>query len=121
MLLTSQNSDVHYITKSYYGINKWYRVYSDGWIEQGGYYDYQISDSDGTWVSLKRVSFPLSFRQSIASLICSDDAKWPNAYIIRTSDINNNGFSISEDNVVLDRNKQGQGQIIKVYYYACGF
>lgn len=82
--------------------NQWYRKWSDGWIEQGGY----INQRSGTVTFLKSyVHSPNVFQQNINS--GNVDAYYKGLSI---SNITVNGFNKSESSYVDE-----------IYWYACGY
>jgi hypothetical protein len=54
-----------YITETWSEGNNWYRVWSDGWIEQGGMYDSGTASGD----KLPEISLNISFTNNLYTLI----------------------------------------------------
>lgn len=107
---TSQSSSQ--LVKSYSNGTQWYRLYADGWCEQGGYFMCDWSHYD--------VNFLYPFKQQVISFVSSDDTPWPSCYIFRESDVTLKGFRISIDASGVP-DSFNYGRITKVSYYACGY
>ena len=113
-LLPSQSNDIendHYLVECKYTPTYWYRVYNDGWKEQGGYFTDIITSE------IHSFNFPKSFSNKPLDFLYSDNMEWPNGHILRCYDITSTGFKCNYDTF----DSQGTGITVKISYYAIGF
>lgn len=103
--------DNHYVVESYYGTNTWYRVYSDGWIEQGGAVIYD-------WGQDNQVKFTKPFKKKIVTFLFGSNIQWPSAHIPRAYASDLIGFKMGMD--AWDATGRYASGIV-YHYYATGF
>ena len=97
----------------------WYRLYSDGWIEQGGIYrGYKIA-SDAN-MEAKKIFFVKNFTAIPVTFLTHSTIQWPSGAHIRTFNVTNNSFMLNND-FIFPGGWPGLGQEIDIFYYACGF
>ena len=101
------------IVENYTGPDSWYRKYSNGWIEQGGYVAKTFStDSAYAYTfPIPFVSEPITFRTTVYAPRSSDSSG--NGLTIKSSAISNTGVTFINDGY--GTNKQG------FYWEASGF
>lgn len=97
----------HYLVKCEYLSTGWYREYSDGWIEQGGF----------TYQKSGEIKFVKPFDKQIVTFVFSTDAYWPDAHIYRAYASSLTGFRVGEDSFGSARGHSD----VKFYYYATGY
>ena len=115
MPLFSQSSNVendHYLVEWKYADDYWYRVYSDGWIEQGGVIPFDWDNRD------KYCSFAKPLKIKIVTFLFSADARWPDAHIYRAYASDLMGFRIGVD---AWEDHSGVNTSVLFNFYACGF
>ena len=123
-LLSSQSSSARYIKESYYAPDgsTWYRLYSDGWCEQGG-----TICASGAY-TIATVNFPKKF---VSGYIPFATAKYINApeydcaetgYTTTRFDFHTSAFITSLTNEQMRFGNGGRGGQKNVAYvwYACG-
>ena len=118
LLLFSQGSNVendHYLVECKYTPTYWYRVYNDGWIEQGGKTTYTTTMDIS---SHNNVIFAKAFLNRPINFLYSDDQDWPSACVTRCNNITNSGFTITNDAWI---DAAGINKIVTVSFYAAGF
>lgn len=80
--LDGTNATFAHITESYVNGTSWYRIYSDGWCEQGGIADYGSYAISGSIA----VTFLKTFKNTNYSVLASmKDADAPNDYLLIAS------------------------------------
>lgn len=103
------NSTVPHIIQTYVNGKSWYRVYSDGWCEQGGY----NAGTSGTYPDGETVTFLKPFANNNYSLLISFESAYTGSAAVCYLSINSKSatsFTISN----------GGGNYPK-YWYACGY
>lgn len=101
-----------YIIETYKNGASWYRVWSDGWIEQGGFYSGSIAANKNVYIELPNAFSTMNYNVQIT---CSLDTITPgSAYMALCSYIDSpNGFYIVNDANPSDMNG--------AYWKACGY
>lgn len=102
----------HYLVECKYENDYWYRVHSDGWIEQGGLVPFDWNNRS------KDYFFAKSFKTKIVTFLFSTDAQWSDGHVYRAYASNLTGFKIG-----VDAWDDGYGLERKILFsfYACGF
>lgn len=97
---------LRYVVKSYQDSNNFYRVYSDGWIEQGGSHN-----------ANSIISFPIAFTNTKYNILSTISFDFDNATgIPQVLKIDNVSFKLrvaTADNIF--------NWIDMCYWYACGY
>lgn len=90
-----KNSLHSYVIDSYKNGESWYRLYSDKWIEQGGY-SAAIGDYQRTPVSFHKQFSDTNFDLQVTSIWqgTNDDGSWMQAWKIEQNSLTAAGFSI---------------------------
>ena len=108
-VVKSEMVEVPVITQTYKNGTSWYRIYSDGWCEQGGKF-YISSDQNVTTTFLKPfkdTNYTLTTSQYYTGTTVSGTANAPANWVQSRS---NTSFKVYEDVKGCD-----------VYWYACGY
>ena len=104
-ITTSDLATCHVVVETYHSGANWYRVYSDGWCEQGG----QISNLTTTVVTISLQKHFVDTNYSISMTQCVENATGQFAYI-------RNAPTTSSIDI-----KANSGTINKVYWEAKGY
>lgn len=106
------NLKAHYIVDTYVNGTSWYRVWSDGWIEQGGKTE-KIGDGGTATVTLLKNFTNTSYSVTTGTSFspAGDDGGWMGAYYVHTMTVSN--FK------VYSRSSMSGGRY--VFWSACGF
>ena len=99
-----------YITSSWVSGASWYRVWSDGWIEQGG-----MVHDEGSWVNReKTVTLPKAFKNTNYNISLADTMRTKDSYM---GDGNSGVKSVTTSNFVVWVDDMVGG----FYWTACGY
>lgn len=109
--LTHDNGHTHHVVETWHEGTEWYRVYSDGWIEQGGFINNSFASGYGQVTLNKPFSntnytIVMSYKTINASYGSSANSTFQGAYYITTSGFKYTGSSIDG---------------IQRSWYACGY
>ena len=123
-IFTSQSSSARYIKESYYATDgsTWYRLYSDGWCEQGG-----TVCASGSY-TMAIVNFPKKF---VLGYIPFATAKYIHApehecaqtgYTTVRFDFHTSAFitSLTNEQMKFGNGGQNDGGLVAYVWYACG-
>ena len=102
-----------YIVESSYSENSWYRVWSDGWIEQGGNFSSLINEPSN-------VTFEIPYTKRPNVLFGRTRHSLGDSFIsgIRQDSVTNTGFSVHSD---VHGANSGQGNTEQNYWRAEGY
>lgn len=101
-----------WVVQNYLSGGSWYRVWSDGWIEQGGISS-AVADKAGITVSFLKSFANTNYDLQVTSIWqgTNDDTTWMQSYQIRQDSLKNNSFYV-----------YSRSSTQKVFrWYACGY
>ena len=103
-------AEVHVVIETYQNGTDWYRLYDDGWVEQGGRVDGNATDWDAS------ITYMKPFVDTNYTIICQSGRNDGSG-----SGINNQAFvhSFSQTGAVVDL--YGDGNSRYCWWYACGY
>lgn len=107
---SSSLTAVHVVTQTYVNGTSWYRVWSDGWIEQGGKGSFS---PDGTVIT-----FLKSYTNTNYSILATADRSSSGS---RTDGVGLMVLSRSTTNFALANKNYGTSLTVDGYWYACGY
>lgn len=103
--------NLHYVVESYINGTNWYRLYNDGWLEQGGYID---NNPDYTWVTFLKEFANTNY--TVQATAKQNSGFTPTAWIIDTGQTT--GINIAAQRWT---NASYTSQVASFYWEARGY
>ena len=100
--------NMYFVKETYKSGTNWYRVWSDGWIEQGGLDTTTYSGSNGRTIT---------FHKAFTSNVCSVIPVLHNSYTSNATGVTSVTVSLTNFTVKANNGVSNKG----TYWYACGY
>ena len=113
---SATSNRVAVVTQNYVNGTSWYRVWSDGWIEQGGQSSTQNINSTNS-VAFSKSFANTNYHLSIAPIAPSSNANIDDNLWVLDSNISKTGFVLYATNTGAHDSYSG----VRVRWYACGY